>query len=305
MSAAVLYEPALIEAIRRSPEDDLVRLVFADWLEERGEPLAAFIRLQCEMNHRGGPTSLREDVQRWQAWNCHWSDLDLSVLGPEFIRQSERSLITKYGPAPRLSESEQSLLNLHELTWVGPLLGRLNHWTERRLFRRGFVEHLEVTADEWLQSAADILNWCPILQSLTLNEIIGKLSDLAANLQLACVRELHLDTRTPNLHARHFDSDWHRTQVYWPIEELNDLNALMNWPNLSQTLFLRVGDNNCLGDQWLRDLANSPVQSQLARVDLLWTDFLGGTVEEMNERQSQVNGIFGRDLCEVLNWDKG
>lgn len=31
------------------PHDDAPRLVYADWLEERGEPLAEFIRLQCRL----------------------------------------------------------------------------------------------------------------------------------------------------------------------------------------------------------------------------------------------------------------
>jgi hypothetical protein len=34
MSAASLYRPTLIEAIRISPEDDSPRLSFANWLEE-------------------------------------------------------------------------------------------------------------------------------------------------------------------------------------------------------------------------------------------------------------------------------
>jgi uncharacterized protein (TIGR02996 family) len=42
---------ALVEAIAAGPDnDDLPRLVFADWLEENGEPTRAeFIRLQCQL----------------------------------------------------------------------------------------------------------------------------------------------------------------------------------------------------------------------------------------------------------------
>src|SRR5262249_44727116 len=39
---------AFIRAIRESPGDDTVRLVYADWLEEHGDPeRAEFIRAQC------------------------------------------------------------------------------------------------------------------------------------------------------------------------------------------------------------------------------------------------------------------
>jgi uncharacterized protein (TIGR02996 family) len=43
-------ERALLNAILATPEDDLPRLVYADWLEERDRPeRAEFIRVQCEL----------------------------------------------------------------------------------------------------------------------------------------------------------------------------------------------------------------------------------------------------------------
>jgi uncharacterized protein (TIGR02996 family) len=36
-----------VSAILESPEDDTPRLIYADWLEERGDPRGEFIRLQC------------------------------------------------------------------------------------------------------------------------------------------------------------------------------------------------------------------------------------------------------------------
>jgi len=41
---------ALLAAIRAAPEDDAPRLVYADWLEEHGQPeWAEFIRVQCQL----------------------------------------------------------------------------------------------------------------------------------------------------------------------------------------------------------------------------------------------------------------
>src|SRR5262245_10972802 len=41
---------ALLQAILADPEDDAIRLVYADYLEERGEPeRAEFIRVQCDL----------------------------------------------------------------------------------------------------------------------------------------------------------------------------------------------------------------------------------------------------------------
>src|SRR5262249_51734963 len=38
-----------LQAILAAPEDDTPRLVYADWLEERGDPRGEFIRIQCEL----------------------------------------------------------------------------------------------------------------------------------------------------------------------------------------------------------------------------------------------------------------
>jgi uncharacterized protein (TIGR02996 family) len=42
-------EEAFIEAIRDAPDDDTPRLIYADWLEEHGDPHGEFIRVQCEL----------------------------------------------------------------------------------------------------------------------------------------------------------------------------------------------------------------------------------------------------------------
>ena len=43
-------EMAFLRAIDATPEDDVPRLVYADWLDDRGHGMRAeFIRLQCEI----------------------------------------------------------------------------------------------------------------------------------------------------------------------------------------------------------------------------------------------------------------
>ncbi len=70
-------EDALLRAITLAPDDDLPRLVYADWLDERGDPAfggrarAEFIRLQCETHAvaktRPQSASERERLRRLQA----------------------------------------------------------------------------------------------------------------------------------------------------------------------------------------------------------------------------------------------
>jgi uncharacterized protein (TIGR02996 family) len=73
---------ALIRAICESPDDDTVRLVFADWLDEHGDPArAAFIRLQCALEGIDPFTpGLREPLQwEWDAirwYGEHWISED-------------------------------------------------------------------------------------------------------------------------------------------------------------------------------------------------------------------------------------
>src|SRR6185436_17673072 len=48
---------ALLQAVLAAPDDDAPRLVFADWLLERGDPLGEFITLQYLVhNQRRAPT---------------------------------------------------------------------------------------------------------------------------------------------------------------------------------------------------------------------------------------------------------
>ena len=55
---------ALIRAVCAAPDDDLPRLVFADWLDEHGEPeRAEFIRVQCELSRRAEDDPGREGLR--------------------------------------------------------------------------------------------------------------------------------------------------------------------------------------------------------------------------------------------------
>jgi uncharacterized protein (TIGR02996 family) len=42
-------EKAFLRAVCEHPDDDRPRLIFADWLDEHGDPRGEFIRLQCAL----------------------------------------------------------------------------------------------------------------------------------------------------------------------------------------------------------------------------------------------------------------
>lgn len=55
----MLAAQSFLRTILERPDDDTARLVYADWLEEQGEPLAEMIRIQCELAHLGGGAERR------------------------------------------------------------------------------------------------------------------------------------------------------------------------------------------------------------------------------------------------------
>jgi len=51
---------AFLQAILDHPEADAPRLVYADWLEEQGEPLAELVRVQCQLARLGESDPTRD-----------------------------------------------------------------------------------------------------------------------------------------------------------------------------------------------------------------------------------------------------
>src|SRR6476660_5312168 len=87
-------DAAFLAAIRDRPDDDLPRLVYADYLDERGDPRGEFIRLQIER-----PTLAADDPRRHD-----------------------------------LLAREHELLRAHEEEWLGPLAAIVSSHEFRRGF---------------------------------------------------------------------------------------------------------------------------------------------------------------------------
>src|SRR5262245_55153491 len=119
---AMTEEGALLQAILDAPDEDVPRLVYADWLEERGaaqsSARAEFIRVQLALEQ------LPEDDER---------------------RTEVRA-------------RAQALLAEHEQAWVGPL----RQWVRGWEFRRGLVERVEIDASVFLARADELFRLAPI-----------------------------------------------------------------------------------------------------------------------------------------------
>jgi uncharacterized protein (TIGR02996 family) len=116
------HDRAFFEAIREAPDDDVPRLIYADWLEEQGgnerAARAAFIRIQCRL------AELPEDDPARDA----------------------------------LEDEEADLLAEYERAWTEPLLGIADDWT----FSRGFVERLSLGVAKFLENAEQLHEGYPV-----------------------------------------------------------------------------------------------------------------------------------------------
>jgi uncharacterized protein (TIGR02996 family) len=75
---------AFLQAILEAPEDDAPRLVFADWLEDNGDPLRAdFIRTQCRLAATDEDDPQRRELQRreYELLADHWGEWAAPFVG--------------------------------------------------------------------------------------------------------------------------------------------------------------------------------------------------------------------------------
>jgi uncharacterized protein (TIGR02996 family) len=82
-------------AIAEEPDDDVLRLVFADWLEERGDWLAEFLRLDCRLKGVAeGEVGHAELKSRWDELWARLSPFWRTLVGRPPIEKC--SLLFKF-----------------------------------------------------------------------------------------------------------------------------------------------------------------------------------------------------------------
>jgi uncharacterized protein (TIGR02996 family) len=126
-----------LTAIHNDPEDLALRLVFADWLEEHGDPLAEYIRVQCELE----PIAHDYDDPR----------------------------------AQQLRRREEELLRQHVKEWLGEaaLLQELD-WPYCRAFTfwRGLPDEVALPVGAFVEHGA-LLRCCPNVRKAVAFEVKG------------------------------------------------------------------------------------------------------------------------------------
>lgn len=270
---------SLLQEVLDHAADDSPRLVYADWLEEQGDPLAEFIRLQCEI--------------------AQLPPFDDSV--------------------PELQVLESELLVEHETAWIHDLKEIAVTWT----FRRGFVEFVEMSADDFLEHAESISSWAPI-QSLHLTGVEQHIAgvakcDFLSQLSGLTIEDRRLrDAGLVKLANSQFISKIERLVLSGCGLTNKGLVGLVNFSNmhnlklldLSQNTIRATGIQALVGSPLARNLealllsdnaiqlpsakhlANSNYLRNLKYLDLRWNPIPNEGVELLRER-------FGKEVCEI------
>jgi uncharacterized protein (TIGR02996 family) len=227
----VSQEEGLIRAIQEKPEDDSIRLVYADWLEENGDPARAeLIRVQCELA-RGV-----DDGPRLVSLKTREREL-CQTNGPRWLGPLWSDITT------RLERGMGSLLlSLRE--FHSKKVQQAAEW-----FVRGGVQHLHLSGQSRL------------VPSLADTPLLGRLHDLGL---LCCtVRDDGLKRLAASPHVARL-----RT-LSFKANHLGEegLRALTSSRYLARLTTLRL-DDLALGVPAIRAIAESPHLPELTTLSL-------------------------------------
>ncbi|MDB5309399.1 MAG: hypothetical protein JWO38_3601 [Gemmataceae bacterium] len=211
-------EPFL-QRIRAFPDDDVPRLIFADWLEEQGGR---------ETSPAKGPAG---------------SGPGSDVARAAFIRV-QVALAGLPDDDPRrggLLVAERELLDAHRDEWEGPF----RRLATGLVFRRGFVDEVNVDARQYLRHAHELFAAGPIRHIHLLNAG-GSIGAVMQSPYLSRLRAL-------TVFAAHAGDALAR--------------AVTRSPHLAELRVLHLGRNR-LGDDAAEYLAGSPALGNLEELDL-------------------------------------
>lgn len=224
-------EQAFLEAIRHRPGSAADRLIYADWLTERGDLRGEFIRYQVQ-------------ARRLSSSNPRRLDLEAQA---------------------------QDLLLVHEADWLGPMLGHIANWDWRGGLLEWVTLSAEVflaNAEHWLPTLPLLgvhlrkarphiaaLARCPqmrYLNGLYLGDTGLRDADLKVLLGSPYLKRL----RTLYLHSNNLRD--------------KGIRFLAKTANLPRLRELGLG-HNMIGDEAIAALANSPHLGRLRHLNLMLT----------------------------------
>jgi uncharacterized protein (TIGR02996 family) len=236
------HHAAFLSAILEAPDDDTPRLIYADWLEERGDPRAEFIRIQCELARLPDDDERRTDLEA----------------------------------------TEARLLAEHAKGWAGPIRRWARHWSFRRGFVEGIkirTGAFLVRADELFAAApirhVQLVHSARIIDHLAACPYLARLEslNLQANFTLPTAPEV------PGIPERPVPMEYRQAGWRARYEAINaakancqaagvdHLRRLLGSPHLKRLRALGLEDNR-LGGSGILALLDWKGLDELTALDL-------------------------------------
>src|SRR5438128_2543204 len=124
---------AFLDAIRAAPDDDGPRLIYADWLEERGDPRGEFIRIQCVLESMPDDAAGRSELEArehellaayqdawtapWREWVSSWEFrrgfvATITADAPDFLAHAATLFASEPVEHVRIHEAEDYVADL-------------------------------------------------------------------------------------------------------------------------------------------------------------------------------------------------
>jgi uncharacterized protein (TIGR02996 family) len=277
-SAGPTTGDALLDDVRQNPDDDVPRLVYADWIEEHGElERADFIRRQCRLARcavqdpeRVILTARLNELVGRHGWD--WTEgAFLRWLQHPPARcplREPHGVCEVFAEAVRLRQEEQRLVEqrspdisqrwkdlarrMQALNWNGqePALPLFQHW----VLQRGFIEHATV-AESLFVIFSPAVRDLGMLRQLQLDDDLDA-GDYVIRLLIATMERPRLRT----------------LRLYSVVDHLAPLRALAAWRGLEEltelALLAHPEDESLSADEVMRILARSPYLRKLEHLDV-------------------------------------
>jgi uncharacterized protein (TIGR02996 family) len=199
------YEPFL-HAICANPEDDTVRLVYADWLDEHGDPARAeFIRLQIRLHH-----AMSQDSPEFE---------DALARAEQLIRWHGKLWTWELPPSPGLTWPNEFQRGFFESVCARTAKWFIKH--RKQAFRVAPIRHLTVSeAGEESLAALFAVPEIERLRGLSLQSCRvppDRLRVLTHCPPLVNLRELEISGRTTGTRYLNFTDEEARELVDTPF----------------------------------------------------------------------------------------
>src|SRR5262245_19054390 len=208
-------ETAFVAAIQAAPDDLALRLVYADWLEEQGDPRAKLIRVEEEMRQlpvftdRYWELKPRRDEDRRHA-AVEW--LQAMRYGTDYQPTLRHGVPDGWKERWRLAREFLERWHQHPLPDVG---GRVE---EIRQVEAQFGRTLPPSVREWVAFAHDVYDGECQLQELPALAVVSLLLAPEGDYHWA-VRHADLTVPDPPVYGFHWDFENHDESTFVPVSE--------------------------------------------------------------------------------------